>query len=199
METVAAEECETEVEKLGRLNQIYLAIISRYKEYIQEKESLSVAELPVLVTPKNEAVAKKVTEIKGCFDPYSYEKDFYPACTNAFGFVKDDIAKIVLPLEFWLSPEETLTFMMGDMMDKNILLCSLFVALGNPSAKVLVRIRDETFKAFVYFEFDEKFYAFDIDDGTKEFQNKEAMIATLNIDDETTVYEFNNQTYLDIS
>lgn len=45
----------------GRLNNLYLAVISRYKEYIEEKEGLSVAELPTLVTPNSEKVAKRPT------------------------------------------------------------------------------------------------------------------------------------------
>ena len=188
-----------EVERLNRLSQLYLAVISRYREYIQEKEGLSVAELPTLVTPKNEVVAKKAAEIKSVFDTYSYERDFYPASMEAFSFIRDRIEAVVLPLEFWLSPEETLSYMMGDIMDKNILLCSMLIALGNPSARVLVRMKDENVSAFVYCEFNGKVYMFDVSNGTKDFDSKEAMVASLGIDDDTTAYEFNNQMYLDIS
>jgi hypothetical protein len=190
---------ENEVERLGKLNQLYLAIISRYKDYIQEKEGLSVAELPTLVTPKDEAVVKKAAEIKGGFEGYTYERDFYPAATAAFSFVKTGIEDAVLPLEFWLSPRDTLTYTMGDMIDKNILLCSMLIALGNPSAKVFVKMKDENFGAFVYCTFNNKIYKFDMGNGAKEFENKETLIASLGIDDDTTAYEFNNQAYLDIS
>jgi hypothetical protein len=188
-----------EVERLGRLNQVYLAIISRYSDYIQEHEGLSVAELPTLVTPKNEAVARKAAEIKGVFGNYSYDRDFYQAATEAFKFVRDEIESAVLPLEFWLSPEDTLSYKMGDTMDKNILLCSVLVALGNPSAKVLVQMKGENVSVLVHCEFNSKECVFDLEDGAKEFESKEAMLASLNIDEETTAYEFNNQTYLDIS
>lgn len=193
------DEYEKEEKRLGSLNQLYLAIISRYKDYIQEKEGLSVAELPTLVTPKNEAVAKKVAEIKSGFNAYSYEGDFYQAAIKAFSFVKDEIESVILPLEFWLSPEDTLAYMMGDIMDKNILLGSMLVALGNPSAKVLVRIKEDNVSTFVYCNFNDKVYMFDIGNGTKEFENKEALVASLDIDEDTTAYEFNNQMYLDIS
>ena len=144
---MAANGDEKEVERLGKLNQLYLAIISRYKEYIQEKEGLSVAELPTLVTPKDEALVKKAAEIKAGFEGYTYERDFQKASAAAFSFVKSGIEDAVLPLEFWLSPRDTLAYGMGDMIDKNILLCSLLIALGNPSAKVLVRMKDENFSA----------------------------------------------------
>ena len=98
-----------------------------------------------------------------------------------------------------MSPKDTLAYMMGDIIDKNILLCSMLVALGNPSAKVLVRMKDERFSAFVYCVFKETGYMFDMHGGTKEFESKEAMVASLGIDDDTTAYEFNNQAYLDIS
>lgn len=188
-----------EAERLSRLNRLYLAIISRYKDYIQEKEGLSVAELPTLVTPKDEAVAKKVSEIKNAFGTYEYDRDFHQAGARAFSFVRDEIDNVILPLEFWLSPKDTLAYMMGDVTDKNILLCSMLVGLGNPSAKVLMRIKDESFSAFVYYEFGGRICMFDLDNGTKEFAGKEAMTASLGIDEDTTAYEFNNQTYFDIS
>jgi len=187
---------ENEVERLGKLNQLYLAIISRYKDYIQDKEGLSVAELPTLVTPKDETVVKKATEIRSGFDGYTYERDFYSAASVAFSFVKTGIEDAVLPLEFWLSPRDTLTYTMGDMIDKNILLCSMLVALGNPSAKVFVKMKDENFGAFVYCTFNDKIYKFDMVNGIREFGNKESLIASLSIDEDTTAYQFNNQAYL---
>ena len=196
---MAGDEAGEGVEKLSRLNQVYLAIISRYKDYIQEKESISVAELPTLVTPKSGAVAKKAAEIRGSFEPYSYERNFYDAAAKAFSFVRDDIESAALPLEFWLSPEDTLTYKMGDVIDKNILLCSILVALGNPSAKVLVKMRENNINAFTYFEFNGRVYVLDIGNGIKEFDDKNAMVASLGIDEDTSVYEFNNQTYVDIA
>ena len=36
-----------------KINQVYVSIILRYKDYIEEKERISVAELPRFVIPKN--------------------------------------------------------------------------------------------------------------------------------------------------
>src|SRR5271169_6510879 len=111
-------------EKEDKLSQVYLAIISRYKDYIEEKEGLSVAELPRLVTPNDPKVKEKVAELKASFLNYDYNGNFREASVRAHDFVKNDITEAILPLQFWLTPEETLTFRLGDAMDKNMLLCS---------------------------------------------------------------------------
>jgi hypothetical protein len=181
-----------------RLNQTYLAIISRYKDYIEEKEGLSVAELPTLVMPNNDKVKQKAEELKSGFLNYVYQSNFQEAATRSYEFVKKELDDVVLPLQFWLTPDETLEFMMGDGMDKNILLCSLLIRLGNPSSKVLVKMIDNSRKVFVHYEFKEKIYLLDIENGIKEFASREAMIKTMEIGDETIAYEFNNQMYADI-
>ena len=188
-----------EDKELANLNEVYLAIISRYKDYIEEKESISVAELPTLVTPNDEAVARKANDIKAEFQDYFFDKDFYDAGMKAFGFVRDKVATVVLPVQFWLTPAETLGFMVGDLMDKNVLLCSLLIKLGNPSARVFVKSKGGDKRTFVYFEFNKKIYVIDMDDGVREYASRDAMIASQNIDDDTTAYEFNDKLYVDVS
>ncbi len=185
--------------ELNNLNEVYLAIISRYKDYIEEKESISVAELPTLVTPNDEAVAKKASEIKAEFQDFFFDKDFYDAGRSAFSFVKDKVATVVLPVQFWLTPHETLEFMVGDIMDKNVLLCSLLIRLGNPSTRVFVKSRGSDKRTFVYFEFNKKVYSMDMGDGVKEYADRDAMIASMGLDDDTTAYEFNDKLYVDLS
>lgn len=184
-------------EREHRLNQLYLAIISRYKGYIEEKESLSVAELPILVTPNNEKVVQKAKEIKAHFLNYDYDANFREAASMAQEFVGKSITDIVLPLQFWLTPEETLTFTMGDAMDRCILLCSILINLGNPSAKILIKTVDTSRSVYVYYEFGGKIYATD-DSVLKEYESKEAMLNSLGINENTSAYEFNNQMYSDL-
>jgi len=188
-----------EYDKTLKQNLIYLAIISRYKDYIEEKENLSIAELPRLVTPRDEAVAEKVKEIQSNFKPYLYENDFYNASVLAQQFVNGNISNMVLPLQFWLSPAETLKFMIGDEVDKNILLCSMLVALGNPSAKVLINARDGDMSVYVYYEFKEKFYLMGKANDVQPFESKEGMLKSMKISDESVAYEFNDRIYADIS
>ncbi len=189
---------DNEAERQGDLSQLYLAVIQRYKSYIEDQESISVAELPTLVTPNNEKVAAKAKEIMDDFDHYTYESGFYDASVEALAFVRDRIADATLPLQFWLLPADTLTFGMGDVVDKCVLLCSLLIKLGNPSAKVLMSIRDSTRSVFVYYEYNSKLYLLDIRDGIKELADREAMLKELGIDDNSTAYEFNDKMYVDI-
>ncbi len=184
------------LDKANRMNQLYIAIISRYKEYIEEKEGLSVAELPTLVMPTNQKVKEKVDDIKSGFLNYNYENDFREASARAHEFVRKEIADVVLPLQFWLTPDETLTFMLGDVMDKNILLCSMLIGLGNPSAKVFVRMPENAREVFVYYEFKNTIHV--LEDKIKEFNSKDEMLKSLNMTEETVAYEFNNQMYADI-
>ncbi len=185
-------------DSLDRLNKIYLTIISRYKDYIEENESLSVAELPVLVTPKNLAVLKEIDEIKSHFGRFNYDTNFHDASIRAFSFVKKEIEHVTLPIQFWLTPEETLAFRMGDVFDRNVLLCSILVGLGNPSCKIFVIIKNESRKIFVYYELKSSIYLIDLNDDIKKFGTKDEMLVSFNMDEDTTAYEFNDRTYSDI-
>lgn len=185
-------------DSLERLNRIYLTVISRYKDYIEENESLSVAELPTLVTPKNPAVVKKIDEIKSHFGRFDYDANFHDASMGAFTFVKNEIEHVTLPIQFWLTPEETLAFLMGDVFDRNVLLCSVLIGLGNPSCKIFVMIKNEARKIFVYYEFRNSIYLLDLNGEMKKFRTKDEMLVSFKIDEETIAYEFNDRTYSDI-
>lgn len=188
----------SEADREHRLNQTYLAIISRYKDYIEEKEGLSVAELPMLVTPENPKVKQKAEAVKNDFLNYTYESNFEEAAARCYEFVKREVDDVVLPLQFWLTPEETLEFMMGDAMDKNILLCSMLICLGNPSSRVFVKMGDNSRKVFVHYEFKGRVCLMDLDNAAKRFEGKQQLLNAMEIKDETIAYEFNNQMYADI-
>ncbi len=190
---------EKALERELRLNQIYLAIISRYKDYIEEKEHISVAELPSLVTPKNELVMKKADEIKSSFGIFSFKSNFYEASVDSFYYVKNNVEDVALPLEFWLAPADTIKYGIGDVLDKNILLCSILIALGNPASKVLVSVNDGNRKVLTYYELDGKAYALDFANGFKKFESKELLLKSLGMTDDTIAYEFNDSLYVDIS
>ncbi len=193
------EEKENENEKLVKLNQLYLLILTKYKKYIEEKENISVAELPTLITPKDPLVAKKAAELKEGISNYIYDINFNEAALKAFNFVTNEIADASLPLQFWLAPAETLKFGMGDITDKSILLCSLFIALGNPSSKVIV-VLNSTKTISVYYEFSNSFTLLNIrDKGITVYQTKEELLGKLGISEDSSAYEFNDQLYQDIA
>jgi len=186
------------LDKETRLSQLYLSIISRYKGYIEEKEELAVAELPTLILPKGELVIRKANEIRGAFQNYSYDNDFPKAAMRAFEFVRDGIEEVILPLQFWLTPDETAEFRLGDRIDRNILLCSLLVALGNPGSKVFVIKRESAVSTYTYFEFDGKTVLMNVQAGTSVFTSRDEMIKQFAIGEDDTAYEFNHQSYIDV-
>jgi len=187
------------LDKETRLSQLYLSIISRYKGYIEEREELAVAQLPTLVLPKGELVVRKAGEIRNSFTNYSYDTDFPKAAMKAFDFVREEIEEVILPLQFWLTPDETAEFRLGDRIDRNILLCSVLVALGNPSAKVFVIKRESGVSTYTYFEIDGRTVLMNVENGTSVFASREEMIKQFRIGEDDTAYEFNHQSYIDVS
>jgi hypothetical protein len=184
--------------KETRLSQLYLSIISRYKGYIEEREELSVTELPTLVLPKSDRVVRKANEIRSAFTNYSYDSDFPKAALAAFEFVRNEIEEIVLPLQFWLTPDETAEFRLGDRIDRNILLCSMLVSLGNPGSKVFVIKRESGISTYTYFEFGGQTVLMNIENGTSVFASRDEMIKQFRIGEDDTAYEFNHQSYIDV-
>jgi hypothetical protein len=190
-----------ENELLKKYNGIYLDIIMKYREYIEEQENLYVAELPKLVTPSDDAVKALATTIASKFNEYIYEENFPDAANLAYEHVRDSIANITLPIQFWLRPGQALTHGAGDLFDKAVLLCSILIALGNPSSKIVIAIDDSTRHMSVYFEFNGRITAMDLEKGVGKFENRESMLRSLGISDksEATAYEFNDKMYIDLT
>src|SRR5271155_3942819 len=110
-----------ESESLKAYNSIYLEIIMRYKEHIEEKEGLYIADLPKLVTPSDESVDLLAREMKNNFPVYNYDENFPDAARLAYQYVKDKVVEISLPLQFWLRPPQTIKYGAGDIFDKALL------------------------------------------------------------------------------
>mgnify|MGYP001626404361 FL=1 len=192
---------EEDCEELKRNNKLYLTILMRYKDYIEENESLNVAELPRLITPEDPQITAFVNKIKDNFPNFSYEKNFYEVALMLHKHVKEEIAIVNLPVQFWLMPSETITIGAGDLIDKATLLCSELIALGNITAKVIIKVNENERRIGVYCEYNGKISYFDIDDGAYVFDNKEEMLKSLGIKQGNNVsaYEFNNHMYNDLA
>ncbi len=189
-----------EQEILKKYNQLYLEMLMRYKDYIESEESVYVAELPKLITPEDPAVINLANKIKSSFSQYSYDRDFYGAARIAYDNVRDNIVMISLPLQFWLRPSQTLKCEAGDVFDKATLLCSLLIALGNMSAKVIIAAKEESRAFVVYCEYADGLILFNLDSGIAQAKSKQELLDSMNIgkDDELTAYEFNDKMYDDL-
>ncbi|MCL4385680.1 MAG: hypothetical protein M1538_02265 [Candidatus Marsarchaeota archaeon] len=183
---------EEDFENEVKLNQLYLSIISKYKDYIEQKEQKSLSELPSLIIPTNEIIMAKVNSIKLHFQNYNYNKDFYKASILAFDFVKDNIKSITMPIKYWLTPDETILFGFGDIIDKNVLLTSLLIALGNHSTKVLIIEEFNIEKIYTYCEYKNNIILFNVENDIKIYKNLKSVLKNLNLNDDVNIYAFNN-------
>ncbi|MDE1855931.1 MAG: hypothetical protein KGH49_01715 [Candidatus Micrarchaeota archaeon] len=188
---------EEDKDLLKKYNQLYLQMILRYKDHIEDKENLNVAELPKLITPDDNDVMNIANRIKNALGTYSYGQNFINAAKLAYEYVKNEISVVSLPIEFWLRPSDTIKCSAGDVMDKATLLCSALIALGNVSSKVVTVVKPSERRFLVYCEFDGKIIALDLDRGFIQFEDRDKMLQSLTLNDgeDTTAYEFNDKMY----
>ena len=190
-----------EIETLKAYNNIYLEIIMRYKEHIEEHEGLYIADLPKLVTPSDESVILLAREIQNNFPVYTYDENFPDAAQQAYQYVKNKINLISIPVQFWLKPSETIKYGAGDLFDKAVMLCSTLIALGNVSSRIVVVARgDEERHFIVYSEFKGHIISINVEKGVKEYKNLDELLKEIDVgrDEDTTAYEFNDNMYRDI-
>lgn len=189
---------DEELEAYRRRELVYKKIIERYRELIEAGESKSIPELRSLVKPQSSAIQEVKEKLLREFKEYDYERDFPAAAQKAFEFVRDEIKTEHIPIEFWLTPKDVLEMRVADEMDKAIFLCSLLIALGNKTAKVVVEMKGGFKHAFVMFSFSNRFYLFDPVHninlaGSKEIL--EAQISSGKDEENKIVYEFNDVEY----
>jgi hypothetical protein len=188
-------------DSLKAYNSIYLEIIMRYKEQIEDNEGLYVANLPRLVTPEEDSVVLLAKEIQGNFPVYNYDENFPEAARLAHAYVKGRIMSISLPVQFWLTPSQAIRYGAGDIFDKAVLLCSLLIAMGNFSSRVVV-VAKETERTFiVYSEFKGRLIVMNVNGEAKDYASLDDLLRELDVesDENTTAYEFNNKMYRNIA
>jgi hypothetical protein len=195
----AEQRCPMADEKmLEKYSSLYLEIVMRYRDYIEERETLHAAELPTLVTPRDPAVVAKAEGIKRMFNSYNYDLDFPEAAKEAEFYVRSKISEANLPLQFWLRPSQAIELEVGDVFDKAVLLCSLLIGLGNASSRIIARVKDgETRRLAVSYEFNNRVFVFEMSEGSlKEFPTRAEMLGSLGINEEgVDAYEFNDLMY----
>ncbi len=189
-----------EEELTKKYNALYLEIIMRYKDVIETGETIYVAELPKLVTPEDETVLSVAGKMTSGFHIYNYEENFLEAARNAHNYVQNEIATISPPVQFWLRPSQVVNLQAGDIFDKVVLLCSVLIALGNPSATILTAVREEDKRHVVLCEYKGELLVIDLEDGITTVKSKEEALAMIGIKtvEGMTAYEFNNRMYNDL-
>ena len=190
-----------EGELLKKYNSVYLSVIMRYRDYIEEKEALNVAELPGLITPGDDAIVSLAERIKSGYGSYTYEENFPEAAASAYRHAADAVTTVSLPIQFWQRAGETVTNAAGDAFDKAVLLCSLLIALGNASAKIIVVTGENERSIAVYFGQGEGIIYMDVEKGRREFDTKEQMLMEIlgSKSGEASAYEFNDKMYANLT
>lgn len=191
----------SEDELLKKYNALYLEMIMRYRDRIEEGEKLHLAELPKLITPSDEAVIAAVNKIKETFPAYTAEKDFADAAKKSYDFVRDTIAKVSPPVQFWLKPSEVISIGAGDVFDQAVLLCSMLIGLGNLSTKVIASVKNEEKDYAVYYELDGKIVELELGKGISELKDRNELLAKMGMymGSEATGYEFNDKMYSNLA
>ncbi len=189
-----------EEDLLKKYNALYLEVIMRYKDAIEQGEQLHVAELPKLITPEDEKVVSLANSIRGTFTAYTVDENFGEAAKKAYEYVKGSIKTVSPPIQFWLKPNEVINLGAGDIFDKTVLLCSVLISLGGVSAKIVTAIKDGNKKHKVYCDFRGKILAIDLDEGIRTFESKEKLLKAMGIEEDSEIdaYEFNDKMYSDL-
>ncbi len=117
--------------------EIYKAVLSRYKDIIAEKESLSISEIRQKVSPYNDIIRDIKEEITADMVGYNPEKDFMAAAQKAMSYVRR-IRTCEFAFTFWMDFKEMQELRIGTAMDKAILLAALLRSLGSEDVRVLV-------------------------------------------------------------
>ncbi len=186
-----------ETDLLRKYNNVYLEIIMKYKDHIEESERLNVSDLPKLVTPDDEAVSAMCDSFRAVFGNYSYAQNFEAAADSAFRYVRKSITDISLPIQFWQLPGETIKRGAGDSFDKAVLLCSMLINLGNIASRVVIAFRGDNRSFMVYAASEKGIRVFDINNDVREYGNIRELLGELGVSDDTeaSAYEFNNSVY----
>ena len=173
--------------------EVYKLVVERYRKFIEDSESKTIAELRSLVRPLDSSITELKISIQDQFHPYLYQDHFLKAAEAGLDLVFS-WKPVQMPISFWVSFSDMARLRAADDIDRAIVLCSLFRALGSDNAMVLI---GKNKSAWVRFGFGDKEYVVDIahkamnaftlkDDSLKQF-----MFGIL--------YSFNDREYQDFS
>lgn len=177
-------------------------LVSRYGDYIEDKEEKTVYDLKEAVQPDNSHVEEIAEGIARKFPHYDPKANILKACEMGYEYVTDEIASVPsLGVDFWMSIGEMIEKKVADYEDKAILLCSIFRALGAESLVLIVELTDGSNRPLVSLKagtrcvlvdpnkkHDFKRYVGDIDDIIQGYEKKGTKIARI-------LYEFNDKEY----
>ncbi|MFH1221950.1 MAG: hypothetical protein V1492_02595 [Candidatus Micrarchaeota archaeon] len=126
---------------------IYLLMLGRYKDLINEKETKTITEIRSLINPRHpfiEQLRKKMIP-----EDYSYEKNFSTALSKAVEYMRA-IETCEFAVSFWMTFEEMDKLEAADTPNKSLLFASLLRSFGAESTRVLVTKSGAYYVTFLY-------------------------------------------------
>ncbi|MGC8479113.1 MAG: hypothetical protein ACP5M9_00375 [Candidatus Micrarchaeia archaeon] len=178
-----------------------MTVILRYKEYIEQNESIYLPDLPKLIDPTSSEIAAFISQLSSSSEYSNDGNDILKISKEVFKNLEKNITIVLLPIQFWQKPEETLKNKIGDELDYYALLCSIFIALGTVSSKVLIVNYADRNVMSVYLEYNNELILFQHNTEPKHFKSKALLLKYIcgSIDEEVISYEFNDKIYRDIT
>jgi len=129
--------------------EIYKLVLSRYKDLITEKESLSISEIRQKVSPYNDFVRKMRDSLLIDMVPYDPRQNFLTGAERAMDLIRK-IKTCEFAFTFWMDFKEMDSLKIATSMDKAILLAALLRSLESEDAKVLVTKKGRALVRFSY-------------------------------------------------
>lgn len=141
--------------------EIYKVVLSRYKELITEKESLSISAIRHKVSPYNDIIRAIRDELTEDIVGYTYQNDFMAAAQKAMAYIRR-VRTCEFAFTFWMDFKDMRQLRIGTAMDKAILLAAILRSLGSENVVVLVTKMDKPYVRFTF----EKGYIFSPETGS---------------------------------
>ncbi|MFH1393582.1 MAG: hypothetical protein ABII71_06025 [Candidatus Micrarchaeota archaeon] len=135
---------------------LYMLMVSRYKDLINENETRSVSEIRQRVSPYSEIIKKLSARFTSDLAPFSHEKHFITVAQRAINYLRE-IKTCQFLITFWLGFDEMDKLKLGGVMDKALLLAALLRSFGSDTVLVKVTKSGNT---YVVFPWEGKDYVF---------------------------------------
>ncbi len=128
---------------------IYKLVLGRYKELISEKESRSVSEIRMDVSPYTDFIRGLRGRLLSDIAPYSYNHHFLLAAQKAAEYVSA-MKTCEFAFNFYVRFQEMDDLQIGTAMDKAMLFAALLRSFESEDVRVLVSRRGRAFVRYSY-------------------------------------------------
>jgi len=166
---------------------IYRVVINRYKDTINDKESLTISEIRQRVSPYNDIIRGIKDEITKDMIPYYYKRQFFDAAQRAISYIRS-LKTCEFAFAFWMDFDDMDKLKLGTPMDKAIMLAAILRSLESEDVLVMVTKKG---KPYVKFLWEDKQYLFVPDSGSLLVGEDSMKIFS----DDSVSYSFNDLVY----